>query len=145
MNISKKKLIIIASVVFALFNILLLGTPCLKESAYSSIGNARTGYDFTNITNTTILALDITLVSSIGLLLVINFVALFIEALDEKKMFIIDFVGWIVVLAFAVTLCFSKYINISWNPFGTFIFIAIVSAFGAASSLFFYLHQQYQD
>lgn len=145
MKFSKKNLIIIASIVFALFNILLLGTPCLKETSYSTIGNARTGYDFANITNGTILGLDITLVSIIGLILIFNFVSFFIEALDEKKMFIIDLVAWVSAFAFAVSLCFSKYINTSWNPFSTFIFMAIVCAVGAASSVFLFLHQQYED
>ena len=145
MRFSKKNLIIIASIVFAIFNIILLGTPCLKETSYSTIGIARTGYDFGNITNATILGLDATLVSIIGLVLIFNFVSLFIEALDEKKMFIIDLVSWIIALAFAVSLCFSKYINTSWNPFNTYIFMSIVCAVGAASSLFLFLHQQYED
>jgi len=145
MNISKKKLIIIASIVFALFNIFLLGSPCFKEASYSNIGIARSGFDFQDITNATILGLDITLVSIIGLILVFNFVALFIEALDEKKMFIIDLVVWFVALVFAVVLCFSKYINVSWNPFSTLIFMAIICLMGAISTLFIFLHQQYQD
>ena len=145
MNISKKRLIIIASIIFALFNVFLLGTPCFKETAYSNIGIARSGYDFKDITNTTILALDITLVSIIGLILVFNFVALFVEALDLKKMFIIELVLWIIALAFSIVLTFSKYINTSWNPFSTLIFMTIICALGVGSTLFIFLHQQYED
>ena len=143
MFFSKKKLVSCSSMLFALIVLMLFGTICFKYSLYAS--NYYTGYEIASIDNLTIKSLVATLLTSVCVALVFNFISLFVEKMDENKIAIVNTVLWVIALAFSITLLFSQYISASYTTTNSFIFVLLSSVVAIIANLYFWLKQPLDD
>ena len=135
MFISKKKLICGISIFLSLVVFALLGTFCFNYTAYVT-NSYYTGYEFGFGSNVLIEVFNVALVCFIGIITLFNLASLFITKLNDKVISIIDIVLRTIALAFSICCLCSKYVNVSYTPTNSFIFILITTLLGIASSIF---------
>ena len=142
MTISKKKLIGISSILFAIVIFCLFGTLCFQYKATSARGDFFTVYDFGYGGNITIEAILATLVSIIGAICAFNFVSLFVEQISEKMLGIINISLWAVALVFSITALFGRYININYIPTISMTFVLLTTIVAIGFTIFSLVHTE---
>ena len=145
MVISKKKLLTVSSLILAILVFVLFGTPCYRYTSSITGGTYYLGYDFGFGGNITVESFNATLVSIIGIIALFNIVSLFVNKLDEKAIGTTNIISWIVATAFSVCCLCVKYVNESYNPTNSIIFVLIVCLIGIASSIYFLVKNVSED
>ena len=127
MFISKKKLITFSSIVSSIIVIALFGTPCYQYTGLITRGDYYLGFDFGFGGNVIIEAFNATLFGIIGVILLFNVIALFIEKLEEKKLVAINSTLWVLAIGFSICCLCCKFVNVSYNFTNSVIYILLVT------------------
>lgn len=145
MVISKKKLLIISSITLAVFVFALLGTPCYRYTSAITGGTYYLGYDFGFGGNITVESFNATLVSILGIIALFNLVSAFVPKISEKTIAITNIVSWSVATIFSICCLCVKYVNVSYNPTNSMIFVLLAALVGIASSIFIFVKNTTED
>lgn len=145
MVISKKKLVTISSLILAIFIFAFLATPCYRYTSSITGGTYYLGYDFGFGGNIIVESFNATLVSVLGCLALFNLVSLFVNKIDEKVTSITNISLWVIITAFSVCCLCVKYVNVSYNPTNSMIFVLVIALIGIASSIYLLVKQEDKD
>ncbi len=143
MVLSKKKLAISSTLILAIFALVLFGT--FAYHVQNVTGNYYNGYDFASLENLSVSSVLGTLVCLIGVITLTNLAFAFVSSVDEKVVSIFNISSWTVALAFSITTLCSKFINISYNPQNSLIFVLIITLIGIATSIYFLVYTPNED
>ena len=143
MFLSKKKLIVISNLALVVFGLFLFGTPAYNFSRITT--TLITAYDFSALENVAISSILGTLVCLIGVIGLINLTSNFISKISDKFLAIFNISAWSIGFIFSiVTLC-SRYINGSYVPQNSLIFVLLITIIAIITSIYLLVYQPNKD
>lgn len=143
MFLSKKKLLLISNLALVVFCLFLFGTPTYNFSRITT--TLITAYDFADLENVAISSILGTLVCLIGVIGLINLISNFISKICDKFLAIFNISTWsIAFILSVVTLC-SRYINGSYVPQNSLIFVLLITIIAIIASIYLLVYQPNKD
>lgn len=145
MNIEKRRLFSISSLLLSLFGLALCATPCYKyDGNFGQKGYFKI-FDF-GFGNT--VSLEVVTIILVSLLLLIALFAVFcffFRKLSDLIVGIANISAWTVALGFTIASMCSKYMNPSITMTNSVTFILLACILGIAASIFILVKQQERD
>lgn len=143
MILSNKKLGISTTLILSVVALILFGT--FAYHVQNVTGNYYNGYEFTSLENLSISSVLGTLVCLIGVIALANVCFALISKASEKVVCIFNIVTWSIALVFSITTLCSKFINISYQPQNSLVFVLIITILGIISSIYSLVYTPSED